>query len=101
MPSGLKIERGLYDRVKKQLRWHGVFNTSVYFGLSAAKVAKIQASKNFEQFEEITKAEHPPENPNTLSRKFTRLLYLLTRERVIDGEDAIWIKTGKRNDGKV
>ena len=97
MPTGLKIERGLYDRVKAQLEYQGVFNTAVYFNLSPAKVSKIQASKDFEQFEEITRAEHPPESSNTLGRQFTRLLHILTREKVIKGEDALWIKTGKRD----
>lgn len=97
MPTGLKIERGLYDQVKKKLRWHGIFTTAVFYGLSAAKVSKIGASKDFEQFKEITRAEHPPEGSNTLGRQFTRLLHILTREKKITGEDALWIKTGKRD----
>lgn len=97
MPTGQKIERGLYDQVKKKLRWHGIFTTAVFFGLSPAKIAKIGATKNFEQFEEITRTEHPPLSKNTLSRRFLRLLQVLVREKLITEQDAEWIKVGKRN----
>lgn len=70
---GHKITEDVYTRVKKQLRWRNVSEVARRNELSVMKVLKIKASSNYNNFEEITKAEHPPQEESTLGQRVRRL----------------------------
>lgn len=70
---GIKITEEVYMRVKKQLRYHKSFEVARRNELSEMKVLKIKASTNFHNFEQITRAEHPPENESSLGKRVLKL----------------------------
>lgn len=94
-----KIEPDLYKKVKKDTRWHADEFVALKHGISIAKVTKIKASKNFENFEAITRAEHPPLRETTVGRQLNRLIAHFKQNGHLNDDIAAWIKTGKRNHG--
>jgi hypothetical protein len=73
MAAGIKIDESTYKRVKRQLIFRSVKHVALDNRLSFAKVVKIKATRNYEQFREIVKAEHPPEKESSLRKKVSKL----------------------------
>lgn len=69
---------------------------AVRFKRSEATITKILTSKNYEAYRKLVTAEHPPERPDTLGRKFNRAIATLLRREAISEQDRDYINTGRR-----
>jgi hypothetical protein len=70
---GVKITEEVYMRVKKQLKYHGQAEIARRNSLSIEKVKKIDLCPSYSHFEELTRAEHPPERESTLGKRVREL----------------------------
>jgi len=89
-----------FKQIKHKLKWRQSIPKLLAHevGRSEATVTRIKASKNFEEFQQLSNAEHPPLRPTTIGKKFSRLLGVLKKKDIITKDDERYINTGKRND---
>lgn len=92
------VDEPEFKQIKQRLRWstRSPYLLAVEFKRSEATIQRIRGSKNFTEFQALSKAEHPPERPTTAGKKINRLLSVLRSKENLTDDEVRFVKTGKR-----
>jgi len=60
MASGNKVIDSEFRLIKSKLRWHNPYHVAGEVGRSVAIVLKVKACRDFDEYEKLVRAEHPP-----------------------------------------
>lgn len=87
-----------YKQIKHKLKWRQSVPKLLAkeLGRSEATILRVKGSSTFDEFQALSKAEHPPESQLTVGKQVNRLLSVLGTKEAITDADKRFIKTGKR-----
>lgn len=72
MASGYKVTEDEFDNIKSKLRWSEPRFVAQRVKRHLAIVLKVQAARSYQEYQDISKAEHPP-TKNSLGDRVAEL----------------------------